>query len=98
MRSDDGVMRRVWELDSEFRRLTGREGFGYVSNPGPNSSRYVFQDGTVVTKPELALSHMQALLSTARANPADLPYPLDEELPPGQDRRGDEAWITERLR
>lgn len=91
------IMMRILELDAEFRQLTGRAAFGYVSAPTATTKRYVFQDGTVKLSAPQALDHMVHLALLARTNPAGLPYPFDQELTAAQDQRGDAAWINERL-
>ncbi len=98
MPSKETIMKLVLTLDSEFRGLTGREAFSYRSVPAPGIERWVFGDGTVKASALQASEYMAHLVALARTDPASLPYPFDQELAPGQDRRADVDWVRERIR
>ena len=80
-------MDQIHAMDTDFIALTGREAFGYVAEPTPATLRITFQDGSVHTRYSEAYGYMTQLLHLARTDPAKLPYPLDQELTPAQDRR-----------
>jgi hypothetical protein len=90
------LIQEIHEMDSEFRRLTGREAYQYASEPGDGQVKCVFAD-TQVRGYAAARNHMQRLLVTAQNNRAALPFPYDQELTAEQDRRGDLAWVRARL-
>lgn len=93
----DELFRRLLLLDAEFRALTGREALGHTAQPVKGQWRIAFADGVVVRSPGTAVEYMTELLTLAVSDPRSLPYPLDQELSPGQDRRDDLAWVTQRL-
>jgi hypothetical protein len=85
--ADSERLARIRELDARFQRLTGREAFGYVSAPTPTSERWVFQDGSVCLSAREALDYMSTLVWLATNEPAKLPFPFDQPLPPERDLR-----------
>ncbi len=94
-KADDAVFQEIHDLEMQFRRLTGREAYGYASKPTPGTWRIVFQTEVVCLTPQEALSYMTGLLAVARQDPANLPYPLNQELPPEQDLRVIHGWTRE---
>ena len=88
----DEVAAQVRALDEQFQRLTGREGFGWASQPTPGSWRIAFGDGTVVTSWPQAHVYMTELVRLARDEPDNLPYPFDQPLTPEQDLRVINGW------
>lgn len=87
MANHAAVIARIKFMDEQFQQLTGREAFGYVSNPTPTTPRLTFHDGTVCLTYEEAHQHMYDLLDKAQNDPGSLPYPFDQELTPEQDLR-----------
>lgn len=92
--SDDTLITEIQTLDREFQHLTGREAFGYVSQPTKTTTKVVFQDGHVCLTMAEGHAYMAGLLTTATNDPANLPYPLDQELTPEQDLRVINGWTS----
>lgn len=90
--TDDTLITEIKTMDREFQHLTGREAFGYVSQPTKTTTRVVFQTGHVCLSMAEGHAYMVGLLATAKNNPADLPYPLDQDLAPAHDLRVIHGW------
>lgn len=86
------IITEIRRMDAEFQRFVGKEAFGYLAKPTVTSSRWTFQDGTVATSGEEALSYMTKLLYLAKADPYELPYPLNERPIPQHDLRLINGW------
>lgn len=90
--TDDALIAQIKTMDREFQHLTGREAFGYVSKPTKTTTKVVFQDGHVCLSMPEGHAYMTRLLATAVNDPAKLPYPWDQDLPPEQDLRLIHGW------
>lgn len=76
--AEEIILADIRQVDAELEEIIGRKAFGHISAPTPTSTRITFGDGHVcLTLPE-AQAYMHALLVTARADPAKLPWPLNE--------------------
>jgi hypothetical protein len=81
------LLNDIRRMNAEFIQLTGREAYGYVSQPTPTTPRIVFQDQHVCLSMHEAHAYMATLLALAQNDPSTLPYPFDQELTPAQDLR-----------
>lgn len=66
-KTTDADFAELREMNDEYERLTGAQGFIYACNPtetGPD--RFVFAQGAY-RGPDAALNHMRNLLNDARA-------------------------------
>lgn len=90
--NDELRLTSIKQMDERFQRLTGREAFGYASQPTPTTWRITFADGTVCTSMRDAQDYMSSLVWLAANQPGKLPYPFDQELTPEQDLRVINGW------
>lgn len=91
MATDDDWLNRIKALNDQFIALTGREGYNWTARPTPTTWKIAFGDGTVKTSPREGHDYMATLVWLAKNKPSDLPYPLDQPLPPEWDLRNKEA-------